>query len=95
MTEYPVLISPEASLKEAAIAMRNIDCGFLSVGTKNQLVGVIADRDIVIRAIAHGKITTEGSIATYMSTTVYSCNEEDELEDAARKLHDHKVSRLV
>jgi CBS domain-containing protein len=95
MTDYPVLISPEASLKEAALAMRNIDCGFLPVGTKNNLVGVITDRDIVIRAISHGKLPSEANIATYMSTKVFACNEEDELEDAARKMHEHKVSRLV
>lgn len=95
MTEYPVLISPEASLKEAALAMRNIDCGFLPVGTKDEVVGIITDRDIVTRAIAQGKLPSDGKIANYMSTNVFACNEDDELEDAAQKMHTHKVSRLV
>ena len=59
MTVNPVLIDPNSTLQEAAELMKFIECGMLPVGTKNELEGVITDRDIVIRAIATGKNPAE------------------------------------
>lgn len=95
MTSDPVLITPDASLKDAAAKMENVDCGVLPVGTKDRLDGIITDRDIVIRAIAKGKDPAKEKVRDYMTGKVYACNEEDYLEDAADKMREHKVSRLV
>lgn len=95
MTEHPVLIKPGATLYEAARKMKNVDCGVLPVGTEDKLEGIITDRDIVIRAVSQGKDVKKEQVKDYMTKTVYACNEEDYLEDAADKMHDHAVSRLV
>ncbi len=95
MTENPVLVSPEATLQQAAIAMRGIDCGILPVGTDDGLNGMITDRDIVIRAVSEGKDITKEQVKDYMTPHHYGCNENDTLEDAAEKMRSHKVSRLV
>ena len=95
MTSDPVLITPDASLKEAAAKMEKVDCGVLPVGTKDKVEGIITDRDIVIRAIARGKDPAREKVKDYMTKAVYACNEEDYLEDAADKMRDHKISRLV
>lgn len=95
MTDHPFLISPEATLQKAAEMMKKVNCGFLPVGTKSKLQGVITDRDIVIRAIAEGKDPDYETVETYMTPAVYSCNENDYLEDAAEKMQEHKVTRLV
>jgi CBS domain-containing protein len=95
MTPNAVLISPEATLAEAARRMREADCGFLPVGSNGNLLGIITDRDIVIRAIAESKNPLVEKVRTYMTPHVYACNERDYLEDAADKMHEHKVTRLV
>lgn len=95
MVEHPVLVSPSATLAEAARKMKDVDCGVLPVGTESRLEGIITDRDIVIRAVAQGKDPSKEKIADYMTDTVYACNEDDYLEDAADKMRAHKVSRLV
>lgn len=54
MTRDVVVIQPDESLKAAAKKMRDEDIGFLPVCDGEELVGVISDRDITIRALADG-----------------------------------------
>ncbi|MBI3440214.1 MAG: CBS domain-containing protein [Proteobacteria bacterium] len=95
MTPHPELISPTATLQQAAKKMESVNCGALPVGTENKLKGIITDRDIVIRALAQGRNPATEKVSGYMTEQVYACNENDTLEDASEKMHQHKVSRLV
>ena len=52
MSRDVIVISPEASIHQAAQKMRIGDCGLLPVGENDRLIGAISDRDIVIRAVA-------------------------------------------
>ena len=95
MTPDPLLISPKATLEQAAKKMETLNCGALPVGTESHLTGMITDRDIVIRALAHGKNPMTEKVSNCMTEDVYSCNEDDSLESAAEIMHHYKVSRLV
>lgn len=95
MTADPALISPEETIEEAAKKMDKVDCGVLPVCAGRKLVGIITDRDIVIRAIAKGKDPSREKVSDYMTSTVLTCSENDTLEEAAEKMHQHKISRLV
>lgn len=95
MTMNPVMIPPNATLKEAAIRMRNIDCGILPVGREDNVKGMITDRDIVVRAISQNKDASEEMIKDYMSTDVYDCHEDDLLEDAVEIMKKNNVCRLI
>jgi predicted transcriptional regulator len=95
MTPSPVLISPDSTLQQAAEMMAFINCGMLPVGTRQEVEGVITDRDMITRAVAKGANPSEAKVADYMTTRVCSCNEDDFLEDAAEKLRKFKVSRLL
>lgn len=95
MTPNPQIISPDSTLKEAAEMMESIDCGILPVGSKNRLEGMITDRDIVIRAVAKGKNPAQERVRDYMTPEVFSCTEDDSLEEAADQMCRYQVSRLV
>jgi CBS domain-containing protein len=95
MTSEAVLVTPDATLQEAATKMKDVDCGVLPVGTLDDVQGIITDRDIVIRAVSKGKDITKEKVMDYMTTQVFGCNENDTLEDAAEKMRMHKVSRLI
>jgi signal-transduction protein with cAMP-binding, CBS, and nucleotidyltransferase domain len=95
MTEHPVLITPDTTLASAAQKMKEMKCGFLPVGTRGKMSGIITDRDIVVRAIAEGRNPMFETVADYMTHQVYACSENDFLEDAIDKMFEHKVSRLV
>lgn len=95
MTEHPVLTAPDTTLAVAAQKMKKAECGFLPVGRRGKLQGIITDRDIVIRAIAEGRNPLFEVVEDYMTPQVYACSENDYLEDAIDKMFEHKVSRLV
>ena len=95
MTPHPTLISPDATLEEAAEKMQTVDCGILPVGKENKLEGIITDRDIIIRAVAEGKDPSTEIVSDYMTPKVFSCKDTDTLHDAAEQMRKHKVSRLV
>lgn len=95
METRTVMVSPTATLAEAAKMMAQENCGFLPVGEDNQPEGVITDRDIVIRCIAEGKDPTSVKVSECMTEEVCTCSDQETLDDAARKMNDNAVSRLV
>ena len=55
MSDDVQIANPNQSIRDAAVLMAKIDAGVLPVGENDRLVGMITDRDIVVRAIALGK----------------------------------------
>jgi CBS domain-containing protein len=86
-------ISPDATIEEAAQEMRDGDFGLVPVVEDEELVGVITDRDIAIRAVAEGKDPST-PVREVMSEGVVWVNEDDSVEDAARIMSEHQVRRL-
>lgn len=86
-------ISPLATIEEAAQEMRDGDFGLLPVGEDEQLLGVITDRDIAIRAVAEGK-DPGTPVGDVMSEGVIWVDENDSVEDAAQVMSDHQIRRL-
>jgi CBS domain-containing protein len=95
MSVDPVFADPDDTLQKAAQLMKQNDCGMLPVGRDGALEGIITDRDIVIRATAEGAEPFLSEVRLYMTKNVFCCNENDYLEDAAKKMHTHKISRLL
>lgn len=95
MTDKPCIIKPDSTLQEAARMMANADCGFLPVCRKDDIIGIITDRDIVIRAISLGLDPSKEKVINHMTHECFGCRENDYLEDAAEKMREHKVSRLI
>ncbi|MGE3771229.1 MAG: CBS domain-containing protein [Bdellovibrionales bacterium] len=95
MQANPVIVSPDATLQEAAAQMRSIDCGCLPVGTRDRVEGVITDRDIVLRAVASGTDPAAARVRDHMTPNVCFCSESDTPEHAAELMRDNGVSRLL
>ena len=55
MSRDVTVISPDASIHQAAQKMRSGDFGLLPVGENDRLIGATSDRDTVIRAVADNK----------------------------------------
>jgi CBS domain-containing protein len=87
------VISPEATIREAAQRMREGDFGLLPVGENDRLIGAISDRDIAIRAVAddQGPAT---KVRNVMSEGVFWAYEDDSVEKAAHLMSERQVRRL-
>ena len=95
MTREPVVIGPDMVLKEAAERMRDLDSGVLPVGQKDRVVGMLTDRDITIRATAAGKDPNQTRVEAVMTPDVVYCYEDEDARDAARKMEEHQLRRLI
>jgi CBS domain-containing protein len=82
-------------LKEAAERMRDLDSGVLPVGQQDRVVGMLTDRDITIRATAAGKDPNQTRVEAVMTPDVVYCYEDEDARDAARKMEEHQLRRLI
>ena len=94
MTPSPEIVSPGASLAEAATKMKNLNVGSLPVGTNDSIVGWITDRDITIPATAEHRNPDAASVQKAMSPAVVFCSENDEVDDCARLMEEKQIRRL-
>lgn len=95
MAKNPVFADPDDTLEDAAVEMKNVDCGVLPVGTKSNIKGMITDRDIIVRAVAAGKDPAKEKVRNYMTAKALFCNENDTIKDATETMKKNKVSRLI
>lgn len=87
------VISPEATLQEAAVRMREHGFGMLPVGENDRMIGAVTDRDIAMRAVAEGK-GVDTLVREVMSHDVIWCYEDDTLETGADMMSRCQVRRL-
>ncbi len=87
-------VAPNATLQEIAKKMRDFDVGAILVCDKGKPVGIVTDRDIVIRALADGKDPAKVEAREVMSRNVVFCRDSEEAEDALRIMEDNQVRRL-
>lgn len=95
MKPYPCLIHPEMTVDQAAKQMKAINCGVLPVGTYDNLIGILTDRDIVLRIVAEDLDADSTYVRDIMTPRVYACKEEETLQEAAGKMIKHQVSRMI
>lgn len=95
MTREVEFIQPNDSLQTAAQKMRDRDVGFLPVYEGDELVGVVTDRDIVIRGIVGG-MNPDAILGREMVTSpVIYCFDDQDADDAARLMRQNQVRRLI
>jgi CBS domain-containing protein len=81
------------SLREVAMLMREGDMGALPVVEDGRLVGIVTDRDIVVRAVAEGK-DAAAPIEDVMTTSVFTVGPDDYVFEAIRLMGDRQVRRI-
>ena len=95
MTRNVEVVQPNDSLQLAAQKMRDRDIGFLPVLEGDELVGVMTDRDIAVRALASG-ISPKTILGREIATSpVVQCFEDQDVEEATRLMSQHQIRRLV
>jgi CBS domain-containing protein len=94
MTRDPSTATPSLTLTEAAQIMKSEDAGALPVVEDGRLIGIVTDRDIVVRAVAEGvdpRVLTVGDIA---SRPVVALTPSQDLDEALAMMAQYQVRRL-
>ena len=95
MTPDVVSVGPGTTLAEAARMMRTLHVGPLPVCDDGHIIGVLTDRDITVRATAEGLDPVTTPVGDVMTPEVLSCQETDNVSDAALKMQMLQVRRLI
>ena len=94
MTKQPTTVKADATLGEVATLMKQSDCGSIPVVEGGRLVGIVTDRDIVVRGIAAGVDPKTQRISKVMSSDPVTVGPDDDVTDAEKKMADRQIRRL-
>ncbi|MAW80170.1 MAG: inosine-5-monophosphate dehydrogenase [Parvularcula sp.] len=85
---------PGDSIATAGQLMARENFGSVPVAEDNRLVGMLTDRDIVIRGVANGCDATTMTVGELMSDKLYYCYDDQDVEEVADNMGDMQVRRL-
>jgi CBS domain-containing protein len=86
-------VPPDASIRDAARRMKELDVGALPVCDGTRLLGMITDRDIAVRAVADGR-ESGTPVKEAMTPDVVFCYEDEDVRKAADLMEQQQIRRL-
>ncbi len=92
MTPNPRTVSPSDTIQNAARIMRDEDTGAVPVVENGRPVGIVTDRDIVIRAVADGQLNRP--VSDIVTGSIVAATPEMSTREAANLMSEHQVRRL-
>jgi CBS domain-containing protein len=95
MTPKVECVRPEATVREAAIKMKSHDVGPIPVCEGDRVLGILTDRDIVVRAVAEGRDGGTTRVQDIMTRDIVTAGADDDVKDVARLMKQHQVRRIV
>jgi len=94
MTPEVDLVNPERTVRAVAQKMRDDDVGAVPVAENGKLVGMVTDRDIVLRAVAEGGDMDSYTARQVMSPAVLYCFDDESTEEVLQNMKENQVRRL-
>jgi CBS domain-containing protein len=93
MTSNPRSVSPDDTIQNAACIMRDEDTGAVPVVENGRAVGIVTDRDIVIRAVAEGG-QLNGPVRDIVTENLVWASPDMSTREAAELMSEHQIRRL-
>ena|SRR5205823_6944333 len=94
MTVDPTAVHPDVTVREAARLLVERDIGPLPVVEDDVLVGIVTDRDLVVRVLADDRDPASTTVGEIASTDVITIGPDDDLDAAEQLLVEHQIRRL-
>lgn len=97
MTRDLVTCTPESTVVEAAQLMKDQDIGPILVVDNEQsktLVGIVTDRDIVLKVVADGQDPNTVKVADAMSKKLITCHADDDVDVAMQAMAQYQLRRI-
>jgi CBS domain-containing protein len=95
MTRDVISLQVDVTLEEAARMMRERDIGDVVVAEDDRLVGLVTDRDIVVRAVAEGMDPTTSTLGSVTSRDLIAVQPDDTAQSAALLMREQAVRRVL
>jgi CBS domain-containing protein len=94
MTEQVTVVNPDTRVSEIARKMRDEDIGAIPVAENDKMIGMVTDRDIVIRLVSEGRDVNNATAREIMSPKVLYCTDEDDVDDVLENMGEMQIRRL-
>jgi CBS domain-containing protein len=94
MTESPQTAGPTLNAADAAALMKQFDIGVIPVAEDEQLLGLVTDRDLVVRVLAERKNPMSVQLADIITRTPITVSPDTKLSEARDLMAEHRVRRL-
>jgi CBS domain-containing protein len=89
-----VTLPPKISIQDAALEMREQHVGAILIVEADRPIGIVTDRDIVLRAVAEGRDLRATPIRDVMSRSVQVVRDDDKIDDAVNAIRAAGVRRI-
>jgi len=94
MTKAPVSLSAEATVRDAARSMRELNVGAIVVHRHGEVCGIVTDRDIVVRCLARDGDCDETPLHEICSRELVALHPDDDVDHAVRLMRDKAIRRI-
>lgn len=94
MSKRLVVCKNTDTIQKVSELMKKYDVGLIPITKAKKIIGVITDRDIVVKALA---TCAKGStkVEDYISPSVFSCEVTDDVCDVLKCMSEHKIKRVI
>jgi CBS domain-containing protein len=94
MTRDVRACEPNATVADAAKVMAQEDVGPVPIVEDGRLIGIVTDRDIVVRVVAEGRDPNATTVSEIASTKLVTVSPDDDLDEALKLLAERQIRRL-
>lgn len=95
MSKNMSTIEASVSLTDAAATLRDADVGILPIVDEDcVLIGIVTDRDIVVRGVAEGMLPSDTEVSAVMSKEIHTASPDDFVFEAVRIMGDEQIRRI-
>lgn len=94
MTEAPKTATPSMNAADAAALMKQFDVGVIPVADGESLLGLVTDRDLVIRVVAERRDPTEVQLSEILTKSPVTVSPDTKLSEARNLMAENRIRRL-
>jgi CBS domain-containing protein len=94
MTESPQTAKSDMTAADAAALMRQLDVGVIPVAENSKLIGLVTDRDLVLRVMGERKDPNQVRLADILTRSPVTVTPDTKLSEARDLMSEHRVRRL-
>lgn len=87
-------VNSHRSIREAAKIMRDLKISSIPVEDDDRIVGMITDRDLVVGAMAEGKMADSTTVGECMTKGIKYCFEDEEIEEVKAKMENNHIGHI-
>jgi CBS domain-containing protein len=95
MTPNIEFVSANDTIKKAAEKMKTLNVGAMPVGAEDEAVGIITDRDIVIRSTARGLDPEKHKVMEAVTEHPVTADEEDDINTIVDLMEKNQIRRVI